>query len=147
MSAATYTGNVKIEWDDSVVLVFSFTDGQPRYAGFIHQVTAVQQSQGTQTQISKLVQTIQQGSFQVSADPATWVETVKTGARGTSNPITVVSRIKRFNCKNSIASTVDPPMLPSKQLDENAEVRRMDPQERAAERTPSQSLPPVGRYI
>jgi len=91
MSVATFTGNVKLVWDDSVVLVFSFQDTGGTYnAGFIHQVLSVQQTQGTQTQLTKILQTIQQQSFQLALDPATWVETVKNGSRGTTNPITVV---------------------------------------------------------
>ena len=91
MSVATYTGNVSIDWDDSVVIVFSFTNnGTKFFAGFVHQVISVQSTTGTQTQVNSILQNIQQNSIQVALDPATWVETIKTGARGTSNPITVV---------------------------------------------------------
>jgi hypothetical protein len=91
MSVATYSGNVDIEWDDSVVLVFSFThNGTKFFAGFAHQVISVQSTTGTQTQVSTILQNIQQSSVQFAMDPATWVETVKTGARGTSNTINVV---------------------------------------------------------
>jgi hypothetical protein len=91
MSTQTFTGNVQIVWDDSVVLVFSFQgpSGQLN-AGFMHQIFSVQLTQGSQTQISQTLQSVQQSSVQLALDPATWVETVKTGARGTSNPITVV---------------------------------------------------------
>ena len=91
MSVATYSGNVTIEWDDSVVLVFSFThNGKKFFAGFVHQVISVQMTTGTQTQVTTILQNIQQNSIQFAMDPATWVETVKTGARGTSNTINVV---------------------------------------------------------
>ena len=91
MSIATFNGNVNIEWDDSVVLVFSFThNGTKLFAGFAHQVISVQSTTGTQTQVSAILQNIQQTAVQFAMDPATWVETVKTGARGNSNPITVV---------------------------------------------------------
>jgi hypothetical protein len=91
MSAQTFTGNVQIVWDDSVVLVFSFQGPSGQlFAGFMHQIFSVQLTQGSQTQISPILQSVQQSSVQLALDPATWVETVKTGARGTSNPITVV---------------------------------------------------------
>ena len=74
---------LNIEWDDSVVIVFSFTgaDGSTVFSGFPHLVPAWASQVGQQVQISKTVQTIQQTQLQVSADPATWVETVKQGAR------------------------------------------------------------------
>jgi hypothetical protein len=56
----------------------------------MHQIFSVQLTQGSQSQISPILQSVQQSSVQLALDPATWVETVKTGARGTSNPITVV---------------------------------------------------------
>ncbi len=94
MSVATYFGPVSIEWDDSVVLVFSFThNGTKFFAGFGHQVISVQSTTGTQTQVSAILQNIQQTSVQFAMDPATWVETVKTGSRGSAaapNNITVV---------------------------------------------------------
>jgi hypothetical protein len=91
MSATTYNGNVSLEWDDSVVLVFSFThNGTKQFAGFGHQVISLQSTTGTQTQVSAILQNIQQTAVQFAVDPATWVETVKTGARGNSNPITIV---------------------------------------------------------
>jgi hypothetical protein len=90
MSVATFTGSVVIEWDDSVVLVFSFTqNGTKFFAGFVHQVISIQNTVGTQTQASAILQTILQNSVQFAMDPGTWVETVKTGARG-SGTITVV---------------------------------------------------------
>jgi hypothetical protein len=92
MSAATYSGAVNIEWDDSVVLVFSFThNGTKFFAGFGHQVISVQNTTGTQTQVSTILQNIQQTSVQFALDPATWVETVKTGARGSGpTPSTII---------------------------------------------------------
>ncbi len=91
MSAVTASQvGVTIEWDDSVVIVFSFQNsaGATQYCGFPHLVPAWQSQSGTQTQITSTVQSISQAGVQVSADPATWVETVKYGARG--NKITVV---------------------------------------------------------
>lgn len=81
--------SVTIEWDDSVMIVFSFQGPSGTlYCGFPHVVAAWQNLTGTQTQVSAKVQSLTQAGAQVSADPATWVETVKYGARG--NKITVV---------------------------------------------------------
>jgi len=81
-----------IEWDDSVVIVFSFagSDGNTVYSGFPHVIPAWQQQTGEQTQISKTVQTIQQNALQISADPATWVETIKFGSRDKDATIKIV---------------------------------------------------------
>jgi hypothetical protein len=91
MSAQTFHGNVQIVWDDSVVLVFSFQGpGGQLFAGFVHQIFSFQLTAGTQTQVTSILQTLQQQAVQQALDPQTWVETLKTGARGTANPITVV---------------------------------------------------------
>ncbi len=80
---------VTIEWDDGVMIVFSFQGASGTlYCGFPHLVPAWQSQSGTQTQVSQTVQSISQSAVQISGDPATWVETVKYGARG--NKITVV---------------------------------------------------------
>lgn len=85
VSVKSYTGGVLINWDDSVVMVFSFQDGGTTYyCGFTHVGVALQNTVGSQTQINSIVQTISQNALQISADPQTWVETIKTGARGTS---------------------------------------------------------------
>jgi hypothetical protein len=87
--ANSYTGSVRIDWDDSVVMIFSFQDrGTTYHAGFVHLGVALQNTVGSQTQINAITQTIKQNAIQLSADPQTWVETVKTGARG--GTITVV---------------------------------------------------------
>lgn len=89
MSAKSYTGSVAIEWDDSVVMVFSFQDGRSTYyGGFTHVGISLQNTVGSQTQINSITQTISQNAVQISADPQTWVETIKTGARGSK--ITIV---------------------------------------------------------
>ena len=81
--------NVNIEWDDGVMIVFSFPGASGTlYCGFPHIVPAWQNQSGTQTQVSSTVQSIVQSAVQISGDPATWVETVKYGARG--NKIDVV---------------------------------------------------------
>jgi hypothetical protein len=83
MSVQTVTVPLKVEWDDSVVLVFSFDGPAGRtFCGFVHQILATQFVSGSQTQISPILQVIQQQGIQVSLDPQTWVETVKTAARG-----------------------------------------------------------------
>jgi hypothetical protein len=89
MSAQSYTGSVTIEWDDSVVIVFSFPAGSTKYYGaFSHLGVALQNTAGSQTQVNAILQTLTQSSLQVSADPQTWVETIKIGGRG--GTITIV---------------------------------------------------------
>ena|SRR5271165_1770246 len=90
MSVQTTQTSVEIDWDDSVVIIFSFAgaDGNKVYCGFPHIVPAWQNQTGTQTQISTTVQQIKQSAIQISGDPGTWVETVKQGAR--SGKVTVV---------------------------------------------------------
>lgn len=78
-----------IEWDDGVVIVFSFPGASGTlYCGFPHVIPAWQSQTGTQTQVSAKVQNISQQAMQISGDPATWVDTVKYGARG--NKVDVV---------------------------------------------------------
>jgi len=90
MSVQTVQASVTIEWDDGAVIIFSFTGaaGSKVYCGFPHLVPAWQNQTGTQTQVTATVASIQQSAMQVSADPATWVETVKQGAR--NGKITIV---------------------------------------------------------
>jgi hypothetical protein len=90
MSATTASQvSVTIEWDDSVMIVFSFAGASGTvYCGFPHVVPAWQNQTGTQTQVSAKVQSITQSAVQISGDPGTWVETVKYGARG-GNKITI----------------------------------------------------------
>lgn len=93
MSAVTAAQvSVEIVWDDSVVIVFSFQDsgGNTQNCGFPHIIPAWQSQSGSQTQVSPKVQTITQNGMQVSADPATWVETIKYGARPNNGKITIV---------------------------------------------------------
>jgi hypothetical protein len=87
MSATTLTTSVQIVWDDSVVLVFQFTDanGTTQTCGFVHFGFQAQTQSGSVTQISAIQQVTQQVGLQISNDPGTWVETVKYGARGTSS--------------------------------------------------------------
>lgn len=96
--------SVTIEWDDGVVIVFSFQGSSGTvYCGFPHLVPAWQSQSGTQTQVSATVQSIVQSAIQISGDPATWVETVKYGAR--NNKITVVyDDTINFNYTNALAN-------------------------------------------
>jgi hypothetical protein len=99
MTIQTVTVPLKVEWDDSAALVFSFDGpGGRTFCGFVHQTLAVQFVTGSQTQVTAALQVIQQQGVQVSLDPQTWVETVKTGARG--GQATVV-----FDDANSVVYT------------------------------------------
>jgi hypothetical protein len=75
-----------VEWDDSAVFVFSFTDnnGNKQFAGFPHIPVAVAIAQGSQTQVTALTQAVSQQQLQISVDPQTWIETVKNAARNAS---------------------------------------------------------------
>jgi hypothetical protein len=89
MSVQTATATkVAVEWDDSVMFVFSFYDsGNTQYfAGF--QRTGVQVQSGTSTQVSKIQQNV--AAVQVSNDPQTWIETVKNAARNSSAQLAIV---------------------------------------------------------
>ena len=79
-------------WDDGFMLIFSFPDpvnsGQTVFCGFPHQVLSVANQAGNQIQVTPTQSQITQLQFQIAADPATWVETIKTAARAgtSSNP-------------------------------------------------------------
>jgi hypothetical protein len=73
----------KIEWDDSVVFVFAFSwSNRSFFAGFVHLQIAVANATGTTTQLNSIVQQLAQSQIQASSDPQSWLETVKTAARG-----------------------------------------------------------------
>ncbi len=85
MSAQTATGQLTIEWDDGIVIVFSFAGPSGTlYCGFVHAIQAVQLVTGSQTQTTPTVQQINQMGTQITLDPQTWVETVKNGARNSA---------------------------------------------------------------
>lgn len=88
MGAQTGKGPFTILWDDGFMFIFSFTgaDGSTYNSGFPHQVISVAQQAGTQTQVTPIQAQITQVQFQVAADPATWIETIKTAARSTTQP-------------------------------------------------------------
>jgi len=73
-------------WDDGFMLIFSFPDpvnssNPPVNCGFPHQVVSVANQAGNQVQVTPTQSQITQLQFQIAADPATWVETIKTAAR------------------------------------------------------------------
>jgi hypothetical protein len=91
MSVQTVTVTPTIEWDDSVVFIFSFTgaDSSKTFCGFVHQQIQLSSVTGSQTQVTSILQVIQQQGIQVSTDPQTWIEAIKNAARNTNNQITV----------------------------------------------------------
>jgi hypothetical protein len=80
---STQTLNVvpNIEWDDGVMFVFSWNQGQT-LAGFTHIQISLANAVGSQTQVSALVQQISQSQVQFASDPQSWLDTVKTAYRG-----------------------------------------------------------------
>jgi hypothetical protein len=82
--AQTASAIPQIEWDDSVVFVFSWNN-QQFYAGFVHLQIAVANAVGTTTQVSAILQQVQQTQVQFSSDPQSWLETVKNAARNNKN--------------------------------------------------------------
>ena len=102
MSAVTLATSVQIVWDDSVVIIFQFTDsgGNTQHCGFLHFGIQAQTQSGSSTQVSQILTVTQQQGLQITNDPGTWVETVKYGARGTSSQ-------PRSNCSSSTVSTAE----------------------------------------
>jgi hypothetical protein len=81
---AIKTANVvpKIQWDDSVVFVFSFVDGGTTFfAGFVHQQLSQATVAGSQIQINSILAQILQSQLQVASDPQSWLDTIKTSSR------------------------------------------------------------------
>src|SRR5271163_824400 len=75
--------NLQIVWDDGVMLVFSFTaaDGITTVnCGIVH-LAPDSQTAGFQSPINT-IQNIIRNSIQIYGDPQTWVETIKSAARG-----------------------------------------------------------------
>jgi hypothetical protein len=85
--AQTVSAVPQIEWDDGVVFVFSW-NSQQFFAGFVHLQIAVANAVGTTTQVSAILQQLQQTQVQFSSDPQSWLETVKNAARATK-PINI----------------------------------------------------------
>jgi hypothetical protein len=82
MAFKPVTAVPRIEWDDSVVFVFSFVDGGTRFfAGFVHQQLSQATVVGSQTQVSSILAQIVQTQLQVASDPQSWLDTVKSASR------------------------------------------------------------------
>jgi len=65
-------------WDDGAVFIFSFVfNGSTYYAGFPHVQIALASATGTQTQVNKVLQTLQQSQLQITTDPGCWIDTLK----------------------------------------------------------------------
>lgn len=76
-----------IEWDDSVVFVFSWNN-QQFFGGFVHQQLAIAIAAGSQTQISNIQQVSLQAQIQVAGDAQSWLDTIKNAARN-NKPVTI----------------------------------------------------------
>src|SRR5260370_18516735 len=88
--AQTVSAVPQIEWDDGVVFVFSW-NSQQFFAGFVHLQIAVANAVGTTTQVSAILQQLQQTQVQFSSYPQSWLETLKKPAMATNptNPINI----------------------------------------------------------
>jgi hypothetical protein len=66
---------------------FSFNDANNNkvFCGIYHVGQAFQVTTGQQTQVTAVQQLIQQGSFQGSTDPQTWIEDIKAYHRSGDN--------------------------------------------------------------
>ena len=87
MSVQTVSATAHIEWDDSVVFVFSFSaptgDGgtQQFFCGFVHAQVQVAAAIGSSMQVSQIVQQTNQQETQFASDPESWIDTVKNSER------------------------------------------------------------------
>jgi hypothetical protein len=108
-----------IDWDDSVVLVFSFQGtllGSPAkvQCGFPHVTIALAQAQGVATNLGNFTGSMSQ-QIQLSGDPQTWIETVKGFARKTIPKITI-SYDDQLTASYAIPTTTTPNTLTLQQL-------------------------------
>jgi hypothetical protein len=104
MSLQSVQTSVTIVWDDSVVIVFQFTDNanvQRTCAG-----VQIQAQFGSNTQVSQILQTTQQAGIQIANDPQTWVETVKNAHRNSNTRLAIA-----FD--DSISANYTPPGNPA----------------------------------
>jgi hypothetical protein len=87
MSVQNVSATPHIEWDDSVVFVFSFNaptgDGgtQQFFCGFVHAQIQVGAAIGSSQQVSQLVLVANQQQIQFASDPQSWIDTVKNAER------------------------------------------------------------------
>jgi hypothetical protein len=68
-----------IEWDDTVVFVFSWNN-QQFFSGFVHLQISLASAIGIATQIGNITTQVQ-NQAQVAGDPQSWIDTVKNAAR------------------------------------------------------------------
>lgn len=88
MSTQTVSDTPVIEWDDGVVFVFSWSS-KKYYGGLIHLQVAQANATGTQTQVTNILQTLSQTQFQVSSDPQSWMDTIKSASRSSGNKVVI----------------------------------------------------------
>jgi hypothetical protein len=87
VSVQTVSATPNIEWDDSVVFVFSFNaptgDGgsQQFFCGFVHMQLQLAVAVGSSVQVTAIVQQTNQQQIQFASDPQSWLDTVKNAAR------------------------------------------------------------------
>ena len=90
MSATSVTTRPSIVWDDSVVFIFSFDhNGTTWYGGFVHLGYQYQQTVGSSTQVTTILQNTTQQGVQFSSDPQTWLDTVKSSSRSSGQNIVI----------------------------------------------------------
>jgi hypothetical protein len=83
MQTVKNPSNLQIVWDDGVMLVFSFTaaDGVATInCGIVHLAPHIQV--GRAPPPTSAIQISMQESGQLYGDPQTWIETIKSAARG-----------------------------------------------------------------
>jgi hypothetical protein len=94
MSVQTVSVTPTIEWDDSVVFVFSFNvptgDGGSTqfFAGFVHTQLQVATAVGSSVQVTAIVSQTNQQQIQFATDPQSWLDTVKNAFRN-AKPISI----------------------------------------------------------
>jgi len=87
MSVQSVPVTPTIEWDDSVVFVFSFTGIQgvnndvKLFAGFVHVQVQIAVAVGSTTQVTPVLQVAQQQGIQFASDPQSWLDTLKNAVR------------------------------------------------------------------
>jgi hypothetical protein len=83
MAVQTVNDVPVIEWDDSVVFVFSWSNRQ-FFGGFVHLQISAASATGIATQVGA-IQTTAQTQVQAASDPQSWLDTVKNAKRASTN--------------------------------------------------------------
>jgi hypothetical protein len=102
MSVQTVSVTPNIEWDDSVVFVFSFNvptgdaGSTQFFAGFVHIQLQVASAVGTSVQVKAIEQQTSQQQIQFASDPQSWLDTVKNATRN-SKPISITFENEAFS--------------------------------------------------